>query len=86
MAKHLTQICQSEGGLGLFQVFNHERTPMSHLQQLNALEANNRTNNEYTERINKQLRSNVIISMLWLAECTALVMSVYAKQPCNNLS
>ena len=45
--EHLTQVCQRGGGHS-FEccAFNHERVLMSCLQRLDALEANNETNND----------------------------------------
>ena len=69
--------------------FNHERVPMSCLQRLDAHEANNWTNNNSVQRSHQRLLTqslmvhNTLNSTICHRELTALVMSIYAKVPCN---
>ena len=90
--EHLKSL--SKRGMGtLLSVFtfNHERVPMSCLQRLDALEANNWTNNNSVQRSHQRLQTqsltahNTLNSTICHRELTALVMSIYAKVPCNNL-
>ena len=47
-AEHLTSLPESAvGTLSSVSAFNHERAPMSCLQRLNALEANNRATSSF---------------------------------------
>ena len=72
------------GALSTVAIFNHERAPMSYLQQLEALEANTWTQNNI-QRNHQHLRSRVLTAQNTLL-LTALAMSFYTKIPCINFT
>ena len=87
----ISQVCQ-RWGWALFWVFLHltTRVPMSCLQRLDALEANNWTNNNI-QRNHQWLQSRFLMAhntlnssmspWAWCSSCTTLAMSVYIKMP-----
>ena len=78
------------GGLLSVSTFNHKRASMSCVQRLNALEANNWTNNN-AQQGHQQLQSRVLTAPCHcedgVAHCACRISYVqqYARLPCNKL-
>ena len=71
-ADHLTSLPKrGVGALSGVSAFNHERAPMSCLQRLDALEANNWTNSN-VQRNHQRLRSRVLTAHNTLKGTTSL--------------